>query len=270
MSKLSTSPRRDDDWQPQLVRKTLAPVIPFKTLDAELVPALSTAAGGNFHLGLFKKGPDSRDRHVIDGLVVIALIVFAHATVIEYFHHAPPPPEKPKETQVEITLLAPPPPPVPPPPVVQPQPVPAPPKDAIPPKPKPKPKKIPPPVVEQPPVQNNAPVVPDAPPAPPVQAAPAPKPVEKVVQVSNADYLRRPEPEYPEDAQERGWSGKVMVKARILASGKPDDVQVYKSSGHASLDAAAVRAVKGSLFKPNMQGDTATIVTALIPISFQL
>jgi protein TonB len=274
MSNASISPRQLERWQLEPVKTALAPVIPLKPFDDELALAGGGAAwAGGAGLGTFKPDLEGRDRKAIDALVVIALTIFLHATVIERFKHPPPElPAPPKETKIEISLLKPPPPPPPPPPVVQPKPQPAPIKDAIPPKPKPKPKKQPPPVVQQQPVPTPAPVVSDAPPAP-VQAAPAPpppKPVEKVVSVSSADYLRRPEPEYPQDAQDRGWEGKVLVKARILPSGKPDGVQVQKSSGHASLDAAAVRAVKASLFKPNMRGDTATTVVALIPIVFQL
>ncbi|QSA96418.1 energy transducer TonB [Methylococcus sp. EFPC2] len=269
MRNLSVSPQETDQWQHEAVKKTLAPVIPFKSFDEELVPALGPTVDAEGSLGVFKLDPSQNDRKWIDALVVAALTVFVHATVIDRFKHPPavvePPP---KETKIEVTLLAPPPPP-PPPPVVQPRPTP--PKDAIPPKPKPKPKKIPPPAVETPPVPN-VPISDNAPPAP-VQAAPAPPapPVEKVVQLSSADYLRNPPPDYPEDAQERGWAGKVLLKVRILPSGKPDVVQVQKSSGHASLDNAAVKTVKGGwLFKPNMQGDTATAVWVIIPINFQL
>lgn len=246
------------------------PSHPFEGIEPQpiTVHAALMTLGGQGH---YSTASDNQDRKRIDALVITAITVFLHTSIIDRFSHPPvDPPLPPKEIPIEIALLKPPPPPPPPPPVVQPRPQPAPIKDAIPPKPKPKPKKQPPPVVEQQPLP--APVVSDAPPAP-VQAAPVPpppKPVEKVITVSNADYLRKPEPEYPEEAEERGWQGKVLVRARILSTGKPDQVQVQKSSGYPSLDASAVRAVKSSLFKPNMQGDTAQTVLALIPIVFQL
>ncbi|NJD07435.1 MAG: energy transducer TonB [Methylococcaceae bacterium] len=141
-------------------------------------------------------------------------------------------------------------------------------KNAIPPKPKPKPKTPPPPAVEQAPVLN-APIVNDAPPAPP--APPAPKPAVKSVTLSGADYLHNPPPDYPEDAMDRGWEGRVLLKVRILPNGKPDAVQVAKSSGHASLDAAAIKVVKSSwLFKPGLQGAEAVAAEVTIPIVFQL
>lgn len=223
--------------------------------------------------------PDSDgDRKWLDGLIVAALIVFTHATAYDRFQHPDPAPvASPKQTEVEITLVKPaPPPPPPPPPVVQPKPKPpAPIKDAIPPKPKPKPKVQPKP---QTPVTERVEPIPNVPfadDAPPVQARPAPpppppKPASKTVSVSPADYLRAPDPEYPEDAQEAGWEGKVLVKVRILPDGKPDSVSLQKSSGHASLDKEALRAVRAMLFKPGTVDDAATTVWAIVPISFQL
>jgi protein TonB len=272
MSKPSLSPKHPSHWPTSAVRQSLAPVIPFKAFQADLVPAgaVPWAAAG---LAGFRSEPTEQDRRWLDAVAVIALTVFAHVTIVDWYQHRPAPePLPPKETQVEIQLVRPaPPPPPPPPPVVQPQPKPAPVKDAIPPKPKPKPKTPPPPpppVVQQAPVQN-APIVSDAPPAPP--APPAPKPVEKVLNLSDVAYVNNPPPDYPDDALDRGWTGKVLLKVRILPSGKPDSVQVAKSSGHASLDAAAIKVVKGSwLFKPGLQGSEAVAAWVTIPIVFQL
>lgn len=229
-------------------------------------------AAGRRMLRTFHPAATDTDRSLIDALLIAALILLTHVTVIDRFRR-PPEPAAPKKQLVQIDLIKPvPPPPPPPPPEVKPKP-PTPPKPVAQPKPKPvaqpKPKPSPvatrpaPPVLADVPFADNAPPV-EAPPAPP------PKPASKVVQVTEADYLRPPEPEYPEDAQERGLEGKVLVKARILPSGEPDDVQVQKSSGHASLDRAAVQAVQASLFRPNMEDDTATTVWAVIPITFQL
>ncbi len=271
MSSLPIYRAGSPSWQPKTFKKTLAHVVELRPFVHESVAsARPDGVAGIPGLGTFRWDPDGSDRKLLDALLGIGLVIVLHAAVIDHFKHQPVDSTPPKEEKVEITLLAPPP---PPPPVVQPQPRPAPVKDAIPPKPKPKPKKLPPPVIQQPPVQTNAPVDSDAPPAP-VHAAPvAPPapPVEKVVQLTSADYLRNPPPDYPQDAQDRGWEGKVLLKVRILPSGKPDVVQVQKSSGHATLDSAAVKAVRGGwLFKPNMQGTTATAVWVVIPIVFQL
>jgi protein TonB len=279
MQNVSISRQDTTQRQHAAVRKKPAAVIALKSFGGERVPAhaMIPATGGGAGLGVFQPGPGLNDRKWLDALIGVALVAFIHATVIERFKHRPEPEIlPPKKTEVEISLLRPaPPPPPPPPPVVQPRPKPAPVKDAIPPKPKPKPKKQPPPAVERPPVKTEAPVSNDAPPAP-VQAAPAPAPapappVEKVVKLTGADYLRNPPPEYPDDALDRGWQGKVLLKVRILPTGKPDVVQVHKSSGHASLDSAAVRTVKRNwLFKPGLQDASATAVWVIIPITFQL
>lgn len=280
MSNASTPRKRAEYWRHDHAEKTLAPVIPLKPFGMEAA-AVGAAPGSAAisGIGYWRPDLDSRDRKWIDALVGIALVVLGHYSAVEYFKHQPPREiTPPKEREVQISLLKPAPPPPPPPvPVVKPQP-PAPPKDAIPPKPKPKPKKLPPPVVQRVPTPQKivdaptAPAVSEAPPAP-VKAQPAPPPpppANKFIQVSNADYLSKPQPEYPEDAVERGLQGKVIVKARILANGRTDSVQVQKSSGYAMLDSAALQAVRKALFKPNMQGDTATVVWAIIPINFQL
>jgi protein TonB len=248
-----------------------------ETDTSRIIITPSVAANGAVMVStrLWPDKPDTRqqEQSVLDFLIVAGMIIGLHVSLVTHFRQRPlDPPVPPRETKIEIALLRPPPPPPPPPPVVQPRPQPAPVKDAIPPKPKPRPKKQPPPVVETVPIPLPTPVVSDAPPAPvrAVPAPPPPKPLEKVINVASADYLRKPEPVYPEEAEERGWQGKVLVRARILPNGKPDQVQVQKSSGYAALDASAVRAVKASLFKPNLQGDTAQTVLALIPIVFQL
>jgi protein TonB len=228
------------------------------------------------------------DRSVTDALLVAALILLAHVTIYERFTHEDPPP--PKQKRVEIELFKPPPPPPPPPPVIQPKPEPpvvkeiAPPKPApkplAPPKPKPKaqpkPKPSPfaakpaAPVLEDVPFDDNAPPVEAAPAEPPAPPPAPPKPVDKVVQITDADYVRPLEPEYPEEAADRGIEGRVVVKARILPSGEPGEVLVETSSGHSSLDGAAIQAVKAALFRPNMVDDLATNTWVLIPITFQL
>ncbi|MCF5788956.1 TonB family protein, partial [Pseudomonas sp. PA-1-6G] len=170
--------------------------------------------------------------------------------------------------------VAPPPPitPPPPPPVVEPPPPlvdelaakPAPPKPIAKPKPKPVPKPEPKPApkaVEQPP----APPTP-APPAPPAPAAPAP-----VTPASaNAAYLKNPAPEYPSLAQRRGWEGTVLLRVQVLASGKPGEIQVQKSSGRQQLDDAALAAVKRWSFVPAKQGDVAQNGWVSVPIDFKI
>lgn len=114
--------------------------------------------------------------------------------------------------------------------------------------------------------------LPAANPSPPVAAAPTPGPVEEVVTEPSASaaYLRNPAPEYPAFAQRQGWEGKVLLRVHVLASGRPDSVEIQKSSGRRLLDEAALVAVKGWTFAPAKRGKTAIEGWANVPIEFSL
>ena len=78
-------------------------------------------------------------------------------------------------------------------------------------------------------------------------------------------------PDYPPAALRLEQQGEVMVKLRVLASGAAADVQVRSSSGHALLDEAALRYLRGARFIPaqdrsGQPGDSLVIV----PIRFVL
>ncbi|GAB5341510.1 energy transducer TonB [Pseudomonas fluorescens] len=217
----------------------------------------------------------SRREGVLLGLLVVAL----HGALIYWLSQKPTPvlpivpPEIPPMT-IEFSQQAPPlvepPPPVPPPPppVVEPPPPvvdelaakPAPPKPV--PKPKPKPKPVPKP--EPKPVPKAV----EQPPAPPAPPAPSPAPVTPAS--ANAAYLKNPAPEYPSLAQRRGWEGTVLLRVHVLASGKPGEVQVQKSSGRQQLDDAALAAVKRWSFVPAKQGDVAQDGWVSVPIDFKI
>ncbi|RRV05272.1 energy transducer TonB [Pseudomonas sp. v388] len=181
---------------------------------------------------------------------------------IEFSQPAPPVVEPPPPEPVVEPVVEPPPPvedelavkPPPPKPVTKPKPVV---KQA--PKPPPKPVAKP---VEQPPTPPQ-PVAAPAPPAPP-----APKPVTPAS--ANAGYLRNPAPEYPSLAMRRGWEGTVLLRVHVLASGKPGDIQIQKSSGRDQLDEAALAAVKRWSFVPAKQGDVAQDGWVSVPIDFKL
>lgn len=85
-----------------------------------------------------------------------------------------------------------------------------------------------------------------------------------------AAYLRNPAPIYPGVAQQRGWQGTVMLKVHVLASGRPDHVGLASSSGHESLDDAALEAVTNWRFTPARRGDQAIDGWVQVPIEFKL
>ncbi|MHC6227956.1 energy transducer TonB [Pseudomonas sp. X10] len=215
-----------------------------------------------------------RDKVVL-GIFVLAL----HGAVAYWVSQQPTPelpvvpPEIPPMT-IEFAQPAPPvvepPPPAPAPPVVEPPPpvvdelaV----KPAPKPVPKPKPKPVPKPVAKPQPKPVEAPPPPPvAAPAPP--APPAPAPITPAS--ANAAYLKNPAPEYPQMAQRRGWEGTVLLRVEVLASGKPGQIQIQKSSGRQALDDAALAAVKRWSFVPAKQGDVALAGWVSVPIDFKL
>jgi len=85
-----------------------------------------------------------------------------------------------------------------------------------------------------------------------------------------AAYLRNPPPNYPAVAQQRGWQGTVLLKVHVLASGRPDQVGLVSSSGHDSLDDAAIEAVTNWRFAPARRGDQAIDGWVQVPIAFKL
>ncbi|MEK1906481.1 MAG: energy transducer TonB, partial [Pseudomonas sp.] len=87
---------------------------------------------------------------------------------------------------------------------------------------------------------------------------------------ANAAYLKNPAPEYPSLAQRRGWEGTVLLRVHVLASGKPSDIHIQKSSGRDALDEAAVRAVKRWSFVPAKRGDVAQEGWVTVPLDFRL
>ena len=52
---------------------------------------------------------------------------------------------------------------------------------------------------------------------------------------------------YPSTARLNGWEGKVVLKVSTVKDGQLKDVEVVKSSGHESLDQAAMEAVPTGL-----------------------
>ncbi|WMJ00215.1 energy transducer TonB [Pseudomonas chlororaphis subsp. aurantiaca] len=181
---------------------------------------------------------------------------------IEFSRPAPPVVEPPPPQPVQLVVEPPPPvedelavKPPPPKPIPKPKPKPV---------PKPEPKPAPKPVQQQPaPPQPAAPVAAPAPPAPP-----APAPVTPAS--ANAAYLKNPAPEYPSLAQRRGWEGTVLLRVHVLASGKPGEIQIQKSSGRQQLDDAALSAVKRWSFVPAKQGDVAQDGWVSVPIDFKI
>jgi protein TonB len=106
---------------------------------------------------------------------------------------------------------------------------------------------------------------PAAPPAPPAPAEPAPPKT-----VSGVEYIQPPQPDYPPLAKRMGEQGKVMLRVLVSDRGRPEKVDVQKSSGFARLDDAARQAAMRAMFKPHLEDGKPVAVYALIPINFSI
>lgn len=211
----------------------------------------------------FLKGRLKDRNHV---LAAFAAVLLLHAGVVAWLHRpAAEAPYVPPEVPPMVVDLAPPPDLPPPPPLKKELPPPPPPvqKQQVQAEPQP---------VAEPQKTEVAPVeTPVTPPPPPVAAAPAPAPVEKVTEPdAYAGYLRNPAPTYPEFAQERGWEGTVLLYVHVLANGKPDIVQLKKSSGRKVLDDTALRTVQRWSFAPAKRGSTPVDGWVEVPVDFKL
>ncbi|QQE91184.1 energy transducer TonB [Azotobacter chroococcum] len=272
-----------------------APYVPrHEERHAEKAPTFDTAQPQALETSRFSianRSPGNRSEVLILGILAALLL---HAGALHWLgrHSTPPLPEIPVQVPpmtIEFSSPAPPAEPVasPPPPIAaaEPPPSPAPvveelaPKKA-PPKPLPKPKPQPPKQKAEPrpaqptPAKAEAPTAPAAPTAAPAPAVPAavssPVQAQLTPPSASAGYLRNPAPEYPALALRRNWQGTVLLRVHVLASGRPSEIQVQKSSGRDLLDEAAVAAVKRWSFVPAKRGDTAQDGWVSVPIDFKL
>lgn len=67
-----------------------------------------------------------------------------------------------------------------------------------------------------------------------------------------------------------GEEGKVMLRVLVNEKGRPERVEVQKTSGSPRLDEAARQAAMRAVFKPHMEDGRPVAVFAIIPIRFQL
>jgi len=112
---------------------------------------------------------------------------------------------------------------------------------------------------------------PAAPAAPTVSAPPAPAaPAQPRTITTGIEYLQAPRPEYPPISKRLGEQGKVLLRVLVNEKGRPEQIEIHKSSGSARLDEAARQAVSRALFKPFIDDGKAAAGIVTVPISFQL
>lgn len=222
---------------------------------------------------------NSKARRLIAIALAVSLLVHALIFAVSFkylthhviHHHFEPP--KP----LEIVIIAPVPKLVEPvPPAPAPAPAPAP-REHLAHKPEPTAKPAAPAPILTAPVQaSEAPSIPSPPPRAPQAAttAPASTPAAEPQPVTTpayaAAYLDNPPPAYPLSARRLGQEGLVLVRVYVNRSGKPEQVLLAKTSGVASLNEAALNAVKQWTFVPAKRGAEPVDAWVEVPLRFRL
>ena len=89
--------------------------------------------------------------------------------------------------------------------------------------------------------------------------------------ISNPRYRSPPRaPEYPRRAMEAGTEGTVIVRANVSTGGNVTAARVHQSSGNASLDSAAVKAVRGWKFVPAARNGQNIESIVQVPVNFRI
>lgn len=100
-----------------------------------------------------------------------------------------------------------------------------------------------------------------------VMASSVPVPV-GTTQETPPDFSMNPPPRYPVEAVRNGWQGEVLLRIAVAPDGQVSHVSVEKSSGHAILDQAALRAVRLWKGIPATQAGEPVAVVRLMPVRF--
>jgi protein TonB len=115
----------------------------------------------------------------------------------------------------------------------------------------------------------TAPPTPPAPPAPPLPPAPAPAAPRQVV-LTDSDWVRVPQLDYPLAAKRLREEGTVVVKALIDVRGVPRQVTLQRSSGHPRLDQEALAKALTARVKPRTENGVPFEFSILMPLEFKL
>ena len=100
----------------------------------------------------------------------------------------------------------------------------------------------------------------------PASTSPPKRPDVKVA----ASRVYTPSPSYPSEARRRGQEGTVYLRLSVGVSGRVSSVSIGKSSGIASLDAAASRAVSKWKFRAATLNGNPVASNVVVPIKFAL
>lgn len=85
-----------------------------------------------------------------------------------------------------------------------------------------------------------------------------------------ARYARCPAPVFPAEARKAKISGTVLLLVEVDENGHPSQVTLRRSSGHATLDDAALRAVRNWRFEPARSEGRPIRARVEVPVRFAL
>jgi len=85
-----------------------------------------------------------------------------------------------------------------------------------------------------------------------------------------AGHLGNVPPVYPYRARRKEIEGRVVLRVQVLPGGTARSVEVLSSSGHAILDRAALKAVRGWRFVPAKWAGVPVAGAIDVPITFRL
>jgi TonB family protein len=86
----------------------------------------------------------------------------------------------------------------------------------------------------------------------------------------SAEMIYKEEPEYPRLAEQAGLTGTVWVKALVSRDGTVKDAAVFRTSGTASLDEAAVKSAYKCRYKPAIQNGRPVAMWVTYRVEFEL
>ena len=83
-------------------------------------------------------------------------------------------------------------------------------------------------------------------------------------------YAQNPAPDYPQSARWEGEEGTVLLRVLVNVAGLPEKITIARSSGYASLDRAAEKAVQHWRFTPGTRDGKPVTMQVEVPIRFRL
>ena len=108
-------------------------------------------------------------------------------------------------------------------------------------------------------------IAPPAPPAP--ERGDGPREIAPSVDMS---MMRARPPRYPPAMLRRGVQGEVMLRILVTADGRPEKIEVEKSSGHREFDRSAMQAARNWRFNAGVRDGASYAGWALVPVRFTL